>query len=400
MRQEIKAKEPIKIYLQPLKGGRYSLYLREYVPGKNANHCYRKERLEGLCLEPETNASNRRKNRETMRLAEAIKVARINELNEKNYGVRTAAQKKASGMTVAAWMRKYEDKHTATGQSKSTAVTIHNVAMHLANYKGNDVLVTEIDKAYMEGFVTYLAKANTIGCDTVRKPGMHRPKPMAKTTARLYYNTFVAALNEAVRAGVLQANPAYRLGRDEKKAISEQGEGRTFLTADELRRMADTPCLNDEVKRAFLFACFCGLRVSDITTLQVGDILPDGHGGSMVHKRQVKTRAIVDVPLSEAAMRYLPDTTGRKADELLFTLPNVFTINYDVKAWAKAAGIEKRVTFHVARHTFATLMLTVGGDLFTTSKLLGHQDIRTTQIYAEIVDQKKREQTALLNNIL
>lgn len=199
---------------------------------------------------------------------------------------------------------------------------------------------------------------------------------------------------------MLQANPAYRLGRDEKKAISEQGEGRTFLTADELRRMADTPCLNDEVKRAFLFACFCGLRVSDITTLQVGDILPDGHGGSMVHKRQVKTRAIVDVPLSEAAMRYLPDTTGRKADELLFTLPNVFTINYDVKAWAKAAGIEKRVTFHVARHTFATLMLTVGGDLFTTSKLLGHQDIRTTQIYAEIVDQKKREQTALLNNIL
>jgi site-specific recombinase XerD len=66
-------------------------------------------------------------------------------------------------------------------------------------------------------------------------------------------------------------------------------------------------------------------------------------------------------------------------------------VNNELLKWVQAAGIKKKITFHCARHTFATLQLTVGTDLYTLSKLLGHTDIKTTQIYANIIDEKKRE---------
>ena len=67
------------------------------------------------------------------------------------------------------------------------------------------------------------------------------------------------------------------------------------------------------------------------------------------------------------------------------------------KEWAKAAGIKKNISFHTARHTFATMMLTLGADIYTTSKLLGHSRISTTEIYAKIVDKKKDEAMGLID---
>ena len=86
-------------------------------------------------------------------------------------------------------------------------------------------------------------------------------------------------------------------------------------------------------------------------------------------------------------------------ENFVFCLPSYFTINSQVKQWAKNAGLEKKITFHVARHTFATTLLTMGADLYTTSKLLGHQNIKTTQVYAEIVNKKKIETVNLLDKI-
>ena len=76
-------------------------------------------------------------------------------------------------------------------------------------------------------------------------------------------------------------------------------------------------------------------------------------------------------------------------------LPNYFSINYILQQWGKAAGVEKKVSFHIARHTFATSLLTKGADIYTTSKLLGHQNLRTTQIYADVVDSKKKSAVVL-----
>lgn len=68
-----------------------------------------------------------------------------------------------------------------------------------------------------------------------------------------------------------------------------------------------------------------------------------------------------------------------------------------LKVWAKDAGVTKHISFHTSRHSFATMMLTLGADLYTTSKLLGHSNVKTTQIYAKIVDSKKVEAVNLLD---
>ena len=84
----------------------------------------------------------------------------------------------------------------------------------------------------------------------------------------------------------------------------------------------------------------------------------------------------------------------------IFTLPTLWATERIITDWVKEAKITKHVTFHCARHTFATLMLTQGADLYTTSKLLGHTSVKTTEIYAKIVDQKKVEAVNLLNGLL
>lgn len=67
--------------------------------------------------------------------------------------------------------------------------------------------------------------------------------------------------------------------------------------------------------------------------------------------------------------------------------------------WAALAGIKKHVTFHVSRHTFATMALTAGSDIYTISKLLGHSYVKTTQIYAKVVDRKKEEAVDLMSKL-
>ena len=90
-----------------------------------------------------------------------------------------------------------------------------------------------------------------------------------------------------------------------------------------------------------------------------------------------------------------------KQTDKVFNMPLIEGNYYNVllKEWVKSAGITKKVTFHVARHTFATLELTAGADLYTTSKLLGHSNVTTTQIYAKIVDKKKAEAVNLVSNL-
>lgn len=95
---------------------------------------------------------------------------------------------------------------------------------------------------------------------------------MAKSTAQLYYNTFVTALNEAVRDNYLSINPATKLSKEDKKPIRAEKETRGFLEREEVLKLVATPCKNDMVKSAFLFACFCGLRVSDVCSLVWGNI--------------------------------------------------------------------------------------------------------------------------------
>ncbi len=158
-------------------------------------------------------------------------------------------------------------------------------------------------------------------------------------------------------------------------------------------------CPREDVKRAYLFACYCGLRLSDIYALRWRDLSKDGEQwrASVAMK---KTNTPIFLPLSSQAMKWLPERGDAPDDGKVFAgliaEPN---INRVLAKWTKAAGITKKITYHTSRHTFATMMLTLGADLYTTSKLLGHSNVKTTQIYAKIVDSKKVEAVNLVDKV-
>ena len=141
-----------------------------------------------------------------------------------------------------------------------------------------------------------------------------------------------------------------------------------------------------------------GLRISDINALTWADVYEDG-GQTRLQVVMQKTKVPIYLPLSPEALRWMPKRNGKKPEEKVFQLPSTVTVNILLKPWAKSAGIDKHVTFHTARHTFATMMLTLGADLYTTSKLLGHTDVRMTQIYAKIINRKKDEAVNLVNGL-
>lgn len=174
-----------------------------------------------------------------------------------------------------------------------------------------------------------------------------------------------------------------------------------YLYPDEINILSKTPCPNIMVKNAFLYACFTGLRFGDIEALTWGKLQTDGNGNTMLPYIQKKTGKQEYLPICSDAMLFLPDKTGKSSDDLIFTLPNNGYTNIILKEWILSAGITKKITFHVARHTTATLLLSNNVPIEIISKILGHSDIKTTQdFYAAVMEKNKRAAVNTLNGII
>lgn len=304
-----------------------------------------------LYLIPERTPADKEENRRTMLTAEQIRAERqIDILNGKS----DLKHVKKSPLLSDYIYEKHKGGRENT--LKGYIYLIYNI-----NNFSTNIRLSQIDKDFCLGFVRYLNKTHS------------------QNTAWFLYTRFNAALNSAVKDGFISNNPC--VIPDSIRPKPKLGT-REYLTEYELKLLFSKPCLHEEVKRAFLFSCLTGLRFIDIETLKWSDI-KDGE----IVKEQVKTGGIVIVPLSGTAISLLP----LKDDEYVFHLPTRECVRWNVKKWVADAGIKKRITFHCARHTFATLLMTKGNDLFTTSKLLGHKDVKTTQIYAKLVDEKRRE---------
>ena len=165
------------------------------------------------------------------------------------------------------------------------------------------------------------------------------------------------------------------------------GNKRQFLTKEELLQLSQTPCKSDVLRRAGLFSCLTGLRLSDCIRLQWENIvkLADGGWGMDIITKKTSTAAIL--PISEEALQLC----GERATGQVFKNLTNSTVALYLKPWIKASGIEKHITFHCFRHTFATLQLAEGTDIYTVSKLLTHSNLATTQVYADVVDELKRD---------
>lgn len=197
-------------------------------------------------------------------------------------------------------------------------------------------------------------------------------------------------INRAVEAGIIDKNPL-------KGVKVKTGQGnRVYLSKTELASLVDVykklhfQGLKNSI-RIFLFACYTGLRYTDIKLLAWNNVKED-HIEIKFHK----TSKHDIIPLNEKAIELLTER-GQK-NQKVFRVPSNQKINEAIKEAVKQAKIEKPVSFHCARHTFATLLLEASGNIAVVSKLLGHSDIATTQIYAKVLESEKRKAVDLMNS--
>jgi integrase len=190
-------------------------------------------------------------------------------------------------------------------------------------------------------------------------------------------------LATAVKKNLLATNPARNVD-----SVSQQETHKQFLSLEELQKLAVTPFKYEDLRRASLFSALTGLRFSDILKLTWSEIQHSNSQGVHIRFTQQKTGQIETLPISEEAFELL-GKRGVPNEKVFKTLKKQQCIYLPV--WAAKAGIDKNITFHSFRHTYATLQLTLGTDIYTVSKMLGHKNLQTTQIYAKIIDQKKRD---------
>ena len=363
---------------KPVSKGRLSYYLDIYKDGQ------RKYEFLKLYLVPATNEAAKVQNKNTEQAAKAIRNQRELEIIQGKGGLTPVANSK---LLLLDWMENFRKQKLATGQSEERALSVEKVTTHLKAYAGEKVKLSAVDADFCKGFVAYLGNATS---------GKHtkNTKQLASSTANAYFQIFTSALNEALRQKKIPANPVMYLSREDKRPIRAERSNRTFLTIDEVKKLADTEFKNDHIKRAFLFACFTGLRISDIRNLTWGNIV-ERNKACFITITMQKTREPLTIKLNKQAEKWLPEKGKTKE---VFDLPFYNSIiNDNLKRWAKAAGIDKSLCFHMSRHTFATMELTLGADLYVVSKLLGHHDLSVTQVYADIINKKREEAVDLMD---
>ena len=388
----VKLKEPVRIRFKQLSNGNQSIYL-EYYTGdviRKENYVGGKRKYEflKLYLIPERTREDKAKNEATLALAKAIQSKRIVEVQNDAHGFQNTNKSKVNLLDYLENI----GKQSAEQGSRNYARTVLNTVRALKLFRGDYIAFRDVDKEFLSEFTDYLRQMPKASKYGVLKTGGR----LSNNSVVSYYGTLRTAINRAYKEGIITVNPTKEF--DFASKVRQEPSRREYLTLDELKTLINTECRHEIVKRAFLFSCLCGLRVSDIRKLRWCDLQRSG-GRVRIEITMQKTKEPLYLPISDEALKWLPERGEANDSDFIFPLTHEGTVNDTLQHWAKVAGITKHISFHVARHTHATMMLTLGADLYTVSKLLGHKNIATTQIYAKIVDKKKEEAIGLIPNL-
>ena len=391
-KQTVKLKEPVRIRFKQLSNGNQSIYL-EYYTGdviRKENYVGGKRKYEflKLYLIPERTREDKAKNEVTLALAKAIQSRRIVEVQNDAHGFQNTNK---SRVNLLDYLENI-GKQSAEQGSRNYARTVLNTVRALRLFRGDYIAFRDVDKEFLSEFTDYLRQMPKASKYGVLKTGGR----LSNNSVVSYYGTLRTAINRAYKEGIITVNPTKEF--DFASKVRQEPSRREYLTIDELKTLINTECRHEIVKRAFLFSCLCGLRVSDIRKLRWCDLQRSG-GRVRIEITMQKTKEPLYLPISDEALKWLPERGEANGSDFIFPLTHEGTVNDTLQHWAKVAGITKHISFHVSRHTHATMMLTLGADLYTVSKLLGHKNIATTQIYAKIVDKKKEEAIGLIPNL-
>lgn len=311
--------------------------------------------------------------------ADKVRDIRQHEYDNQSLYTETEAEQAAQNeRSKCDFIKYFEDLRDKRHQNSSKSIRVNwdrEVKLMKMFTEGKPMIFSTIDMNLLEDYNNFLINA---------PQGGSKKGTITRNTASTYFSIFKAGLHQAFIDGYLTVDIAAKA-----KNIAYSDKQREYLTIDELNTLAATPCDRPIMKRASLFSALTGMRHSDIQKLKWKEIIKDGEHYRILFTQQ-KTKGVQYMPISDQAYQLCGERG--EPDRLVFEgLQDPSWINKPLERWIKAAGITKHITFHCFRHTYATLQLTNGTDIYTVSKMLGHTKVTTTQIYAKIVDEKKEQ---------
>lgn len=372
-----------------LESGNVSLYLNRQENGKQIKRYLSRS---VLCIETDTAVKER--NKETLRQARVIADEADAAVQKEINGFSIA--KKATVNLISYILYQADEALKRSGNKHGYYYTLQSLAKHISLYSGEKTTLVQVDKDYILGFISYLKNAKNFN---FQRTGTERDKEVLLTlnTQHNLFMKFKYVLRKAVKEDVITVNPADKLENSEKP--QEEEGTREFLTVDEIKKLIATPCRNITLKYAFLFCCLVGLRYSDVSSITWGELVKDSDGANLLRFKMKKVKRGENAYISDEAMKWLPERGNAADSDVIYPLPKNDSANKQLARWIKTAGIVKRITFHCSRHTAATLNLSLGTPIEIVSKMMGHTKISTTQIYAKIIDVKRKEAVSKQNGI-
>ncbi|PUB29440.1 site-specific recombinase XerD [Elizabethkingia sp. YR214] len=347
---------------KPIGKGRKSLYLDIYPPiqSETTGKLLRKFYLKLYIYNRPKSEFEKLHNKKTASLAQHVRAQRQIDLDNADYGFLIKTKLNAD---FVEFFQKEADKRPGSVHW-SMAVT------YFKKFVGKVFLFKYLNETLCEAYKNYLLSSPALG---------RSKRKIQKNTASTYFSRFKSVLKKAYRNKYISAdlgNAIYNIKMDDTH--------RPYLFKDELQKMANSECSSPIVKKAGLFSALTGLRFCDIENLKWCDIQGTS-GNYYILYKQNKTGKAEYYPISDDTLSLL-NPHGEYDAKVFEGLTYSDVIKF-LPEWIKNAGIKKHFTFHGFRHTFATLQLTSGTDIYTVSKLLGHKDVKTTEVYVRIVDE-------------
>ena len=348
--------------------GVQKLYLDIYNP--NAKKVRTSKSLD-LFLYANPNRTQSKLNKEAMAAAETIRSNMTVKQAYENNSLGDLNVEDQSEVSFLTYFKQLtDDRFNSNGNWEST----HK---HLKRFCPKDIPINQVDIKWLNDFKYYLDNKAKTKSET----------GLSQNSKYSYFNKVKACFKQAYRDELILKNPADRV-----KGFKQGETHREFLTFEEVQKVAKFDCEIPLMKTAFLFSCFTGLRWSDINRLTWSNLLkPDEGGLWRLRFRQQKTKGVETLPISNQARSFLPEELGDPEERIFKGLKYSAWHNLKLQQWVMKAGISRTITFHCARHTYATLQLTYGTSIYTVSKLLGHRELKTTQVYANIIDEQKND---------
>lgn len=371
------------VYVRKRKGanGKMHLYLDYYPPVFNpiTRVSRRHESLGMFVYEDPKNQMEKNYNDEMMKLAEAVRCKRSIAVMNNDLGFIEESFADKDFLEFFEYVSRHKDKSWTFSRA------------YFSKFMNGKCRFKDLTIQLAEDYKMWLMNGLYVDPKSEDK---RKRKPLNNNTISKYYTIFRAVLRLAYRGKCIRENINEHL-----ENIPLKKTRREFLTVDEIIKLSRTECMYDVLKQASMFSILTGLRISDIRTLEWKHICEAPDGKPCIRKRIEKTDTEETIFISEQALAYCGE---RKESGLIFEGLRPGIIDYAVKRWVEAAGIQKKISFHCFRHTYATLLVTQGVDIYTVSRQMTHTNVKTTQVYLHMVDRKGRlaAENTVIDNLI